>query len=231
MKDSEIRRYEMFLRVREFGIVNAAKFVVLTVATELFNRLTTVIDGLDGHTRAQASGLRADQEGSTSKASARDEIRSALDAIARAARSMAHTIPGLEDRFRAPRSVSDQVLLSIARAFAADALPLKAEFIKRGLPADFLDELNNHINAFESAVNHRIQSRWAHVTATAGIDDLIDEGARIVRELSPIVQNALAGDPPSLAAWLSATHVESAPKKTETKAQGAGGGAPPSTKS
>lgn len=215
MKDSEIRRYEMFLRVREFGTAHAAQFPATTFGGELLARLNTAITELDAHTSAQSSGKRAAQEGAGSKASAREEVREDLESISRTARAMALTTPGLEDKFRAPRSISDQALLAVARSFAADAAPLKAEFIRRGLPANFLEDLDADINAFATSINHRIQGTEKHVAATAAIDDAIERGVNTVRELDPLMRNTFANDAATLAAWLSASHVERAPQRAK----------------
>jgi hypothetical protein len=213
MKDRERRRYEMFLRVREFGLSRAAQFPPNTLAGELFTRLTAVINEMDAHTAAQSSGRSATQQGSTSKAAAREELRRDLDAISRTARVMAISTPGLEDKFRAPRSVSDQVLLATARAFVADALPLTTEFTRRGLPDDFLADLNADIGEFEEAINQKIQKRESQVAATAAIDSTLERGNDTVRELDAIMRNSLANDPASLAAWLSASHTERSPRR------------------
>jgi hypothetical protein len=136
-----------------------------------------------------------------------------LDAISRTARAMAISTPGLEDKFRAPRSISDQALLTTARAFAADALPLKTEFTRRGLPDDFLEDLNSDIEEFEQINNQQIQKRESRVAATAAIDDALERGINIVRELDAIMRNQFANDPASLAAWLSASHTERPPRR------------------
>ena len=44
--------------------------------------------------------------------------------------------PGLLEKFRVPHNQSNQAVLAAARAFAAAALPLKAEFVKRGMRPD-----------------------------------------------------------------------------------------------
>jgi hypothetical protein len=212
MKDTERRRYETFLRVREHGASRTTEFPLESLAGELFNSLDRVIEEIDAHTRAQASGQSSALEGAASKAAARDELRRDMEAISRTARVLAMTIPGLEDKFRSPRSVSDQELLAKARAFAADALPLKTEFTRRGLPDNFLDDLTSDIAEFERAVNRRIQAREAQVAATAGIDDAIERGVDILRELDAIMRNKYANDPVSMAAWLSASHTERAPR-------------------
>lgn len=217
MTDTERRRYEMFLRVREHMASRAAEFPPTILAGELFARLSAVIDELDTHTTAQTSGRSSVLQTSTSKAAARDELRRDLDAISRTARVMANSIPGLEDKFRAPRKVSDQTLLATARAFAADALPLKTEFTRRGLPDNFLEDLNADIAEFEQAINEKIRKRGAQVAATAAIDNALERGINIVRELDAIMRNRLRTEHATLAAWLSASHTERAPRRATTE--------------
>lgn len=212
MKDTVRNRYEMFLRVREYGAGHAAEFPPTSLAGELLARLNSVIEEMDTHTAAQASGQSGSMESSASKAAARDELRRDLEAISRTARAMARTTPGIEDKFRAPRSISDQALLVLARAFAADALSLKTEFTRRGLPDDFLDDLASDIEEFERAIDQKIQKREAQVAATAAIDDALERGVDAVRELDAIMRNKLADDPASLAAWRSASHTQRAPR-------------------
>jgi hypothetical protein len=219
MKDSDRRRYEMFLRVREFGAAHTAQFPPATLGNELLARLNTIVTELDSHTSAQSSGKRAAQQGAGSKASARAELREDLERISRTARAMALTMPGLEDKFRAPRSISDQALLAVARSFAADALPLKPEFTRRGLPANFLDDLEADISDFETSINEKIQGTEKQVTATAAIDDAIERGLNTVRELDAIIRNTFADDAATLAAWLSASRAERAPKRTKQPVQ------------
>ncbi|MDX6694418.1 MAG: hypothetical protein QOF02_2021 [Blastocatellia bacterium] len=127
---------------------------------------------------------------------------------------MAEVTPGLEEKFRLPRgNANDQELLAAARACAADAVPLKAMFIEYGLPADFLEDLNDDIEAFEAAVAAQEAGRRERVTATAAIDEVIERGMQIVRRLDAIVRNVLRDQPAKLAAWESARHVERAPKR------------------
>lgn len=227
MKNSETRLLDTLVRVREFHNAEAAKFPAGTLAKELFDRLATQQDTLETHGADQASGSRGTQEGTTSKAAAREELLRDLQAISRAARSLAVTNPGMVDRFRMPGSVSDQVLLSVARAFAADAVPFKAEFKKRGLPADFLEDLAADIEAFEQATIRQAQGAETRVTATAGLEENVDETLRTLRELNPIVVNILADDPTTLAAWISASHIERPARKAASSKTKVGPGPEP----
>ena len=101
---------------------------------------------------------------------------------------------------------------------ASDALPLKAEFIKRGLPDDLIDDLEADIEILEQAITHEAQGKESHVAATAAIDQEIERGMNAVRELDAIVQNIFRNDPAALAEWASASHVERPPRRADAKA-------------
>jgi hypothetical protein len=208
MKDIERRRLEMFQRVKVFGDEHAAQFPPTSFAGEQFAALAQVLDELQTHASAQAAGMSAARQGVTSKAAARDELMRDLEAISRTARPMALGSPGLSEQFRVPHNQGSQAVLAAARAFAAAALPLKAEFLKRGMPSDFLEDLQADIAALEEANARKLQGRESHITATATIDDLIERGMRAVQELDPILRNTLVDDAPKLAGWMSACRVE-----------------------
>ena len=126
---------------------------------------------------------------------------------------MSITLPGLDARFRLPRSLSDRELLGTAQAFARDATPLKAEFIRFALPADFLDDLNAHITEFEAAMTSRHAGVGEQAAATAAFDDALESGLNAVRQLDALVRNTFHADPANLAAWESARHVERAARR------------------
>jgi hypothetical protein len=128
---------------------------------------------------------------------------------------MSGSVPGIEQKFRSTQHLKDQELLTAARMFAADALPLKAEFIKRGLRATFLDVLAEDITAFEDALTEREQQTRTHVSATAAIDDLMERGIKTVRELDPVMRNIFEDNAAKLAAWLTASRVERAPRRRQ----------------
>jgi hypothetical protein len=217
MKDIERRRLEMFIRVREFGEAHAAQFPPTSFAGEQLSVLDAAINGLESHTQAQTSGRGAVRESVTSKSAARDEVMRDLEAISRTARSMAMTTPGLNDKFRIPHNQSNQTVLAVARAAGADALPLKAEFIRRGMPADFLEDLQADIEMMEQAIERKVQGAGSHVAATAAIDMEIERGMNAVRELDSVMYNTFRDDPVALAAWESASHVERPPKRAPSE--------------
>jgi hypothetical protein len=217
MTDKDIRRYETFLRSRQFKQAEGAQFASNSYANELFTKLEGITTELDSHKNAQDSGLSTAQQGTESKAVARDELEQTLEAISRTAKAMSRAVPGIENKFRFSRELKDQELLTRARAIAADATPFLAEFVKRGLPADFLDDLNEDIEEFAAALNRREGGRETHVSATAAINDLIERGMDVLRELDAVMRNIFRSDPARLAAWLSASRVERAPRRKKSE--------------
>lgn len=218
MKDSVTRRFDMFIRVRQYGETHAGAFPAGSRGNEVFVELNSVITELESHASAQESGARAAKEGTALKAVARAALREDMEAVARTARVMALTTPGLDDKFRLPRNMGDQAWLAAARAFASDALPLQAEFVKRGLPADFIADLNADIEAFEEAINRRAEKTGARVAAAAAVDAAVERGVNAVRELDAIVKNVFRNNPAALAQWASASHTERQPRRASPAA-------------
>lgn len=208
MTDNENRRHRMFVRVRESFGQRLADFSETGVARQLFTLLIGIITELDGHAANQASGIGQARQHTQTRGQARRALREDIEAISRIARTM-----GLESQFPLPTADNDQLLLNAARAFATNALPLKAQFIAHEMPADFLEDLSAGAAALEAAIAEHGNAVGDHVAAGSAIDDAIDRGMDIVRKLDPIVKLKYANDPAALAEWTSASHTERAPRR------------------
>lgn len=217
MNDQDIRSYEMLLRVGDYGVEEASFFPATTLGGELFSKISAAVIDLGKHIAKQVSGSTSAQQGTSSKAAARSALRKALERIRRTARSMSATMPGIDTKFRIPGKATDQELLAVAQACATDATPLKNEFIRFAMPPDFLDDLNELIEDFRRALSVQQTGKVHQVSATAAIEDTLDEALSAERQLDAIVRNTFHDDPARLAAWLSASHVERTPRKKKTK--------------
>ena len=127
---------------------------------------------------------------------------------------MADDVPGLDDKFRVPRNNNDLQLLNAARAFATDALPLKAQFIALELSTDFLEDLNGGIEAMQAAISDQSGGLTTRVNSGAAIDDAVGRGIEVVRKLGAIVKNKYGENPAVLAEWTSVSHTERAPRRS-----------------
>lgn len=217
LDDKDLRNYEMVLRVNNFSTENAADFPATTLGSQLFNTISTAVTNLSGHIAARSSGKSSARAGTSSKSAAREALRTDMEMIRRTARAMAQTIRGLDEKFRIPRNLTDQDLLGTARAFLADATPLKSDFLRFAMPPDFLDELAAHIEDFETALNAQQTGKGQKIAAGAAFDDDLGDALSAVRQLDAIVRNTYHDNPAKLAEWESARHVERASRAKAAK--------------
>jgi len=217
MNNKDIRLLEMLIRVHQFGVARADSFPANSRGGELLALIVAVITEMEGHASAQESGKRAAKERTTQKKIARKRLHEHLETISRTARAMSLTTPGLADKFHMPKSFAEQACLAAARSFSADVEPLKAEFIRRGLPADFFETFNSHIDGLEELINSSAQKTGARVAATVAVSDAAERGHNAVRELDAVVRNVFRDDPAALAEWESASHVERPPRRAAEK--------------
>ena len=210
MENKDLHRYEMVLRVRDLGAEQAASFPATTLGGELFATVSAAAEELAGHIAAHSSGTSSARQGTASKGAARAALLDLLEMIRDTARSMSQTMTGLDTKFRIPRNMSDQELLGTAQAFATDAAALKADFLRFAAPADFLEDLEEHIEEFESATQQQHTGRGRQVMASASMDDALERALAAIRQLDAIELNSFRNDPARLAAWESARHVQRA---------------------
>lgn len=213
MDDSQNRRHEMFMRVKDFGARFTNDFDAHGLGAELFTQLETVVDELNGHAATKVSSAGQAREGTSTRAAAREALREDLMAMNRTAQAMSEDTPGLDEKFRLPRGNNDQNLLDAARAALADAAPLQAAFISHEMPADFLTKLEEHIADLEEAMTKQSSGVGTRISANAAIDETVSLGNAIVRKLDAIVRNRYRGNEPTLAEWTSASHTERSPRR------------------
>ena len=214
MNNDETERYEAFRRVRDFGVANASDFPAASLGHDLFTQLGGVVTETESLASAQDSHISSSRQVTDSKSLARDVLEDEMEAISHTAPGLAMDNPGLENKFRRPRSMSETDLLTLARSFLADATPLADKFIRHGMPADFLDDLREAIAAFERAITERDNKREDHVSATAAIGPVIARGMKVLKQLNIVVRNVYRNNAAMLAAWTSASHITRRSRKT-----------------
>ena len=212
MNYKDFYSYQMILRVRDFGVEQAVSFPPESLGGQLFAIVIAAAPRLEQHFKEQSLGRSAVREGTTSKAVAKEALQKLMERMRRTARSMSRTMPEIAAKFRLPRSQSDQAMIVTAETFATDAVPVKSEFLRRAMPADFLEELAELITDFRNAVNNQQAGESDRVRATAQIEETLEEALAAVQELNAIVLNTFADDPAILATWTSARHVQRLPR-------------------
>lgn len=212
MTDAERRRYEMFVRIDRFGQDNNDDFPDNSIGKTQFDETAAVIDLLDEQTGEQAESGGEARFGTNSRATARENLRDEMMDIRETARAMAYQFPGIDLLFRMPRNRNDQDLLAAARAFYNESATREAAMIEYGLPATFRATLLAMINAFEASLSAAGTAIDERVAATAEIGAIVRRGMIAKRILDGVVKNKYRNNVGKLAAWLSASHLERAPK-------------------
>lgn len=208
MNKNDRVRYDMFVRVDEFGKTNQADFPAGSVGAAQFAIVAAVI--------AQIQSLIGDQTASrddarfhyATKATLREDLRSEMSDINETARSMIYQFAGIELKFRMPRGDNDANLLAAARAFYQSSEEYEAAMIEYGLPIDFRANLQEAITAFEQSLNAPGAALDSQIAATADIGETVRRGMQAVRILDGVVRNKYRANTGRLAAWLSASHIE-----------------------
>jgi len=202
-----------FRTAAAFGAKYAADFPLAGLGGRQFAIITAAVTATGQLGATQLSGADTAHSAVLSKAATRIHLHDDLVAINRTAHTLALLgTPGLEGKFRLPRSAGGQTLLNTARAFAADAIPLKAQFVEAKLPADFLDTLAADTTAFEQAVLAKGAGTTTQAGATGGLEDTVHKAAVALHAVDGLVRNTYAHDPVKLAEWIAASHVQRAPK-------------------
>lgn len=213
MTDSERRRLEMFIRVRQFGADQAGDFPPGSIAATQFGVIDGVIGEVEQYSGDQAASFGDARQLFVAKDTARENLREEMSDITRTSRSMVYQFDGIDAEFRMPRNRNDQDLLAAARAFHENSAEYEAAFVEYGLPAGFRGDLQKAIDDFEASLNPTGTAIDEQVAATAQIAEAIRRGMVARRILDGVVKNKYAGNVGKLAAWLSASHIEKAPKK------------------
>lgn len=228
MNDRDTRRYEMFSRVRAFGLEHAADFAPGSKAAGHFAALNQILQSLDQARAAQRG------DGSTaSKAALLDALRLDLANINRTARAIAQTEPGFAAPFSRPEQrVQSEILASAdviltrlqvqpgdsAEVTAAKAA-LVAKFVAYELPADFVTQLAADRAAVVAAQGNQDTNHNAGVAGTAALGLQIENGLQEVAHLDAIMHNKYTREPEKLRAWRSASHTERAPQREKAAPQ------------
>lgn len=208
MTTGQRRRYEMFLKVRDFFAAHAGDFPDGTPAMTIFTPLLAIIEQL-----AQIGGEQLSTRGTYAQAiqikgEARDLLYNMLRDISDLAETLAYEISGLEEKFRMPRNKSDQNLIAAGRAFAADAPAFKTQFVALGMDSSFIGDLITATDAFEQSLAPANTAAQDKTGKTAAAAPLVNDGVIIVRRLTPIVRKKYRQNAANRAAWESARHVE-----------------------
>ena len=213
MNDDSRRILDTCITMDQFGVDNAADFPGGTPGGDQFAVLSGIANSFQATAGSQMAAIGESAQQFEVKSTNRETMRGQMSAISLISRSMEYAFDGISNKFRMPRNRNDAELLAAARAFVTEAAAYKAEFISYGLSGTFITDLTAAADAFEASLAATASASASRVEATADIEDWVTQVMRARRILDGIVKIKYADDIGKLAAWLSASHIEKAPKK------------------
>ena len=210
MTNVQTHETDAFQRSKNFSLKYTAKFPVGSVGATLFAQVAAAVPQAQGQAVDQKSAQSDREQATLTKAQIHPDLHDQLKAISESAHTLADLgTPGLEAKFRMPRSAGNGVLLTAARQFLKDATPMKAQFLTVNLPADFLDTLDQTITNFDNATDDQSGGEGGQVNATVGLAGTNATARKALRNLRTIVRNTFKNDPAALAEWELASHIDS----------------------
>lgn len=217
MNITDTRRYEMLVRVRDFGDTYGHLFPESSVARQQLAIVAAAVKELAAHDmalRTASVAARADR-----KAHAHQALIDRLSAMSQTARVLARTTAGFDAQFQVPRPARDQALLTAGRTFAREAGAHAHLFVQQGMPQSFVADLEALIDAFEHAVRDRGLSHAEMHASRASTSATIKAGLDAVSSLNAIVTNHFNDDAVTTAMWDRVRRIarpERTPKLAET---------------
>lgn len=189
-------RLDMLVRVRNFGAGQARLIPETSPAHAAFAAIATEVDLLEALDVKERTASQA--AGAARKQVARRALVNTLTRAGATARVVARASPALEAQIDVPLPSDDQLLLTVARQFAAGAAPWAATFADHGIQ---LVEVEGRIAGFEQALQERQTARDERVRLRAEIDASFRRAMDAVAVLDVSVANGLVTDPAALAVW------------------------------
>jgi hypothetical protein len=209
------RRNDTFIRIKQFGLDNAADFPAGSVGAQQFTEITAVVALIAELAADQTQGKGDARFAFHGKGTARENLRETVSEIAEIARSMVYEFPGIDLKFRLGRNLTDAGLLAIANAFLEEAAQYKDDFIRYGLAATFIADLQAAIEAFQQSLGTPGTALDEQVEATTELGEAVRRGMIARRILDGVVKLKYKNNAGRLAAWTSASHIEKAPEKQQ----------------
>ena len=208
MNDTDSLTHQMLVRSREAFSQCVSDFSAGGAAHQLFADLQAAVTDVEQKAAAYGTGRSDAKHGTQTIGATREALLSDMFSIREAAKVM-----GVEEKFPYPPRSHDEELLQMADVYAANALPLKAQFIAHEQPSDFLEGLAADKAAFQAAGAARVNAVGDHIAAREELDDALARGVEIVRKLTGLIKVRYANNPGKLAEWTAASHIQRPPRR------------------
>jgi hypothetical protein len=204
MTNRQLHRYEMLVRVSEFGASHRERFPEPSLAGQAFAVIANAVGQLKDRAVAQ---LALRREGARARAAARAALLERLQSISRTARIIQEDDPSFPNTFHLPERASAQAVLTAARLFARDIEPVAKRFLDHAMPETMVGDLKSALATYEESIRRREVGKGESAAARAAIEATMDSALVAVRRLDVIIANQMRDDAVIIAEWERDRHV------------------------
>jgi len=202
MNQTKIQRYEMLTRVADFAARNVSLFPKKTAALELTKDIQSAVARLSQSKTTQTAArdqLRAIRSQRLAKLAA---LRSQVDAIHETAEALKIT------GFSLPAKKGTSALFDTARSYATSVAALKSQFVRHGLPSEFIDNLESAAEDLQAAIDIQVTARGQLKGAIQDFDKTLDEAQGYLERFEALLSNSMADNHSVMAAWEVARRID-----------------------
>ena len=207
------RQFERYQRCLGFIAQHQKEFGPKSQVGKLKDQLQGVVDEL-----AQSSDAtpKAPRSSNSQKQKANNDLRGALNNIARTANAIAKHDEGFKDTFQLPDKRRKNELAEAARKFLKDGEKAKAAFESFDMRDDFLEDLKAKLDAYEAAQGSVKPVAKAKVNPE-GDSAVVAQGTEIMESLDILMENKFHNNEKLLDAWHNASGIEIVKRGTRKK--------------
>ena len=196
MQKQQRLKYEMLLRVQDFGIAHRELFPETSIGGQAFKELAEATARIDAHVQTRPPA----NDGRKEKAVAREAVKAAMRAIVRTAKGIERA-PGTINTLVMPKGSSDVAVLAAARRLGHDAEAVKDQLAELGLEPACLSDLAKAVDVFDATIRACRAGRSNVAGSEGGIQGMFRLAFKALRTIDIVVANAVKDDPVLVAAW------------------------------
>lgn len=199
------RQFERYQRCLDFISQHSKEFGSKSQAFKLKDQLQGVVDELS---QSSQSAPKITRTSSSQKQKANNDLRSALNKIARTAIAIAKADSGFKNTFQLPDKRRKNELAEAARQFLKDGEKSKSQFEDFHMREDFLGDLQAKLDAYEAAQGASKPAAKGPKANPEGDSATIAKGTDIMESLDTLMDNKFHNNESMLGEWHKASGIE-----------------------
>lgn len=211
MTRKNVQQYKRLRRVAEFGANHVSVFPITSIVGEILAAIVSAVAKLSEYAQEQVAANAAIRRGSNKRKEARQALLTMMGLMDQTARVL-----NIDD-FWMPKRPTEAALIDSGYHFAKAAEPLKTEFIRYGMPPDFIETLTTIVQDLEAGITVRNAGKDANKQAIERYETVLGEALILLDRFEALVANSMSGNPGIVAGWEAARRVERLPQQSKAE--------------